>query len=130
MAVKLSVVVFWILMQCGVVGGYQCFIGMYWLRIEGWTEDGGDTFLWSAGNFIPDYTVPHHIQNCKGHCLCYSLINAVVIHDVASYCNLTAFKFKLTWCKWRCDKTFNQKYMIEKCVSHAWLLFNSLCVEV
>jgi hypothetical protein len=29
MAVKLSVVVFWILMQCGVVGGYQCFIGMY-----------------------------------------------------------------------------------------------------
>jgi hypothetical protein len=36
--VKLSVVVFWVVMQCGLVNGYQHFRGMHclhlWLKME------------------------------------------------------------------------------------------------
>jgi hypothetical protein len=41
----LSVVFSWVVMQCSLVGGYQCFGGTYHLYLLGISEDGGDMFL-------------------------------------------------------------------------------------
>jgi hypothetical protein len=37
MAVKMSTVVFWVVTLYSLVGGYQCFGGMYHLHLQGWT---------------------------------------------------------------------------------------------
>jgi hypothetical protein len=42
-------VVFWVVTPCSLVGGYQCFGGLYCLP-----EYGGDMLLQNVGNHLQD----------------------------------------------------------------------------
>jgi hypothetical protein len=64
MAVKLSIVFFWVVMSCSLVGGY--------LHLQDNPEDGGSTFLRNGGN--------HHTQACSNSELI--LIPGVIWHLV------------------------------------------------
>jgi hypothetical protein len=46
-AMKMLIVIFWVVTPCGLVGGYQLFGGTY-------PEDGDDTFLRNVGNHIQE----------------------------------------------------------------------------
>jgi hypothetical protein len=48
-AVKMSMLVFWVVTPCGLVGRYQRFGGTYCLYLQDWSEDGGRTFLRNVG---------------------------------------------------------------------------------
>jgi hypothetical protein len=41
--VKILIVVFWVVMLCGLVGGYKCFVGTNHLHMQ--REDGVNTSL-------------------------------------------------------------------------------------
>jgi hypothetical protein len=49
--IKMSIVVFWVLMLRGLVDGYQCFGGTV-------PEDGNDSFLQNISNHLQNHTVP------------------------------------------------------------------------
>jgi hypothetical protein len=51
-AVKVSVIVFWVVMPCGLVYDYECSGGIYSLYLHFNPEDGGDMFLQDVGNHL------------------------------------------------------------------------------
>jgi hypothetical protein len=67
-AVKMPMLVIWVLMQCGLVGGYHCFVGTYCLHLQhtykstwhhipylillGWSNQGG----WDGQKYSPHGT--------------------------------------------------------------------------
>jgi hypothetical protein len=50
MVMKMSVVVVWVVIPCGLVDGYHCLGGMYHLHLQ-----GEITFLWNIGDYLQDY---------------------------------------------------------------------------
>jgi hypothetical protein len=50
MAIKMWILVFWVVIACRILGGYQCFEGMHCIHvqdrsIEVCPEDGGNALL-------------------------------------------------------------------------------------
>jgi hypothetical protein len=54
-AVKMLMLVFWIVMPCGLVVRYQRFGGIYYLHLQVW--NGGSMFLWNGGTYLQVHTV-------------------------------------------------------------------------
>jgi hypothetical protein len=50
--VKMSVVVFWVMMLCGLVGGYQCFELMYHLHLQDEEKLEAIMFFQNVGNHL------------------------------------------------------------------------------
>jgi hypothetical protein len=53
-AVKMLMVIFWVVRPFGLVDGKQCFEALYCLHLQG--EDRGDTFLQNVSRYLQDHT--------------------------------------------------------------------------
>jgi hypothetical protein len=55
-AVKIEILIFWVVMLCSLIGGYHCFGGTCYLHLQG-GRDGGSMSLQNVGNHPQDYAV-------------------------------------------------------------------------
>jgi hypothetical protein len=61
MVVKMSVVVFWVVSPCSLVGGYRRFEGTLWPPSSG-LNAGGNAFFRNIGNHLQEY-MAHYPQD-------------------------------------------------------------------
>jgi hypothetical protein len=54
MAVKIQVMLFWLITPCSLLCRYQCFEGTYYLHAQGKSEDGDSMLHLSVGTHLRD----------------------------------------------------------------------------
>jgi hypothetical protein len=54
MAMKIQVMLFWLITPCSLVSRYQCFGGTYYLHVQGKSEDGDSMLHLNVGAHLRD----------------------------------------------------------------------------
>jgi len=58
--IAVKILVFWVVMPCSDVAGYQRFTGLCWLQLQfARPEDGGNIVIRNVGTLQQHYTVSH-----------------------------------------------------------------------